>query len=161
MMLPFGPPAGPAREPHPLREPNVSDGQATVSPDGKWVAFASLETGAAEIYVQPFPGPGAKTRVSTASGRTPRWSRNGHELFYWTAAPGNAGLMSVTVQTTPTLSISAPKELFRYAPGTTWDVAPDGEHFLVEQASPTGTGAIFAVVTDWFDELRRRAPAKK
>jgi serine/threonine-protein kinase len=161
MMLPFGAAAGSAAEPRALREPNVSDGQATVSPDGKLVAFASLDTGTAEIYVQPFPGPGAKTRVSTASGRTPRWSHKGNELFYWTAAPGNAGLMSVTVQTSPTLSIGAPKELFRYAPGTTWDVAPDGERFLVEQASPTGTGAIFAVVTDWFDELRRRAPAKK
>jgi len=161
MLLPLGGPAGTSREPHPLREPNVSDGQATVSPDGRWVAFTSIDTGTAEVYVQPFPGPGAKVRVSTASGRYPRWTRNGHELVYWTAAPGNSGLMSVTVQATPTFTMSAPKELFRYTPGTTWDVAPDGEHFLVEQTAPTGMGAIFAVVTDWFDELRRRAPAKK
>jgi hypothetical protein len=161
MLLPLGEPTGAPREPHQLREPNVSDGQATVSPDGRWVAFTSIDTGTAEIYVQPFPGPGAKVRVSTASGRYPRWTRNGRELLYWTASPGNAGLMSVTVQTTPTFTMSAPKELFRYAPGTTWDVAPDGERFLVEQTGTAGMGAIFAVVTDWFEELRRRAPAKK
>ncbi len=161
MLMPFGGPAGSPRESRALRESNLSDGQATVSPDGKWVAFTSIESGTAEIYAQAFPGPGAKIQVSTSSGRYPRWNRNGRELLYWTAAPGNAGLMSVTVQATPTLTFGTPKELFRYTPGTTWDVAPDGEHFLVEQTSPTGTGAVFAVVTNWFDELRRRAPSKK
>jgi Tol biopolymer transport system component len=98
VLLPLGGPAGAPRERHQLREPNMSDGQATVSPDGRWVAFTSIDTGTAEVYVQPFPGPGAKVRVSTASGRYPRWTRNGRELLYWTASPGNAGLMSVTVK---------------------------------------------------------------
>ena len=159
MVLPLA--AGAAREARPLRESPSSDGQAQVSPDGKWVAFMSIETGTAEVYVQPFPGPGAKVRVSTQSGRDPRWTRNGRELLYWTASPGNAGLMSVAVETTPTFTPAAPRELFRYAPGTTWDVAPDGEHFLVEQTAAIGTGAVFAFVTNWFDELRRRAPVRK
>jgi serine/threonine protein kinase len=57
-----------------------SDGR--FSPDGKWIAFNSDETGRMEVYVQPFPGPGAKVQVSTAGGRAPRWPRGGRELFY-------------------------------------------------------------------------------
>jgi Tol biopolymer transport system component len=148
-----------AGDPKPLRESTVGERQAQISPDGKLVAFTSGESGTSELYVMPFPGPGPKVRVSTQTANAPRWNRNGRELLYWSAT-GNAGLMSAPVQTAPAVSAGVPTELFRMILGTTWDVAPDGQHFLVEITRNTG-GSTFATVTNWFDELRRRAPAKK
>jgi Tol biopolymer transport system component len=152
---------GAARQPHPLRETATSDREAELSPDGKWVAFASVETGTSEIYVMPFPGPGAKVRVSTASGATPRWTRGGRELLYWLGGAGNLSLMSVSVGSGPTFAPGPPQELFRLSLGTTWDPAPDGDRFLVEVLSTEQTGSVIATVTNWFDELRVRAPAKE
>jgi Tol biopolymer transport system component len=152
---------GAARPPHPLRETAASDREAELSPDGKWVAFTSVETGTSEIYVMPFPGPGAKVRVSTASGATPRWTRGGRELLYWLGGAGTLSLISVSVAAGPTFAPGPPQELFQLNLGTTWDPAPDGERFLVEVLSTEQTGSVIATVTNWFDELRVRAPAKK
>jgi Tol biopolymer transport system component len=152
---------GAARQPRPLRETSASDREAELSPDGKWVAFTSAETGTPEIYVMPFPGPGAKVRVSTDSGSTPRWTRGGRELLYWLAGAGTLSLMSVSVPAGSTFVPGHPQELFQLNLGTTWDPTPDGERFLVEVLSTAQTGSVFATVTDWFDELRLRAPAKK
>jgi Tol biopolymer transport system component len=156
------PPAAPgaAREPHPLRDTSGADSQAQLSPDGKWVTFVSTETGTAEVYVLPFPGPGPKVRVSAEGGGfQPRWSRGGRELFYW--APRPTRLNVAAIQPGAVLAAEAPKELFRVIPGTTWDVAPEGDRFLVEITPALDGGSVFATVTDWFEELRRRAPAKK
>ena len=121
----------------------------------------SNETGTREVYVMPFPGPGAKVRISTETGQWPRWSHRGVELFYWTATQGSATLLSVAMTTSPELVPSAPRELFRYPAGTTWDVTPSQDRFLVESIGASDSGSVFATVTDWFEELRRRAPAKK
>jgi hypothetical protein len=86
-----------------------------------------------------------------------RWAPNGRELLYWDAIGGNSALYSVAIQTSP-FSAGTPVKLFSMFSGTTWDVAPDGQHFLVESV---GEGATIATVTNWFDELKRRAPAKK
>lgn len=81
-------------------------------------------------------------------------------MFYWKGTTaGGTRLFSVAIQTAP-FSASAPHPLFSANAGTTWDPTPDGEHFLFENA-PSGFGAPFAIVTNWFDELRRKAPAKK
>jgi hypothetical protein len=82
-------------------------------------------------------------------------------LFYWTTTQGNAGLMSVAIKTSPDFAPSAPRELFRYSAGTTWDVTPNADRFLVEGIAGSDSGSVFATVTDWFEELRRRASAKK
>jgi len=119
-------------EPHPLRESTAGERLAQISPDGKWVAFLSSESGSFEIYLMPFPGPGAKVRVSTGTGNIPRWNRNGRELLYWTANAGTASLMSASIQTSSsTPSVAVPTELFKMIIGTTWDVTPDGERFLI------------------------------
>jgi serine/threonine-protein kinase len=149
-----------SRQPHPLHDASGGEGDAQVSPDGHWVAFASSETGSSEIYVLSIDGSGGKVRVSTQGGRNPRWARSGRELFYWSNSPGNAQLFAAAVQVSPSLQVGATQGLFQFAPGTTWDVAPDGTKFLVE-ATSLGGGSVFATVTNWFDELRRRAPAKK
>jgi serine/threonine-protein kinase len=129
------------------------------SPDGKWVAYQSRETGRLEIYVQAYPGPGGKTIISSDGGAQPRWSHNG-ELFY---KNGNK-LMAVEVQTSPKFSASKPKLLFEqpsYANG--YDVAPDGTRFLMIKSNdeqPVKADQLNFVL-NWFEELRRRLPAKE
>jgi hypothetical protein len=113
------------------------------------------------VYVLPFPGPGPKTQVSTEGGQRSRWARSGRELLYWTGTAANSGLMSVTTQLAPSFSAAPPVALFQTFSGTTWDVAPDAQHFLVEHVGTPDGGSVLATVTDWFDELRRRAPVKK
>ena len=119
------------------------------------------QSGGPSVYLMPFPGPGGVTRVSTDRGRMPRWSHDGRQLFFWDSSSRDA-LWSATISTTPGLSVGVPvKVLNTGGAGTTWEVAPDGR-FLVERppsaSQPTTT---FVTVTNWFDELRRRAPAKK
>jgi hypothetical protein len=108
-----------------------------------------------------FPIPGGKTRVSNAGGRDPRWSRNGRELFFWDNMAGAGGLFAAAVQGSPSLTVGVPSELLRMVNGTTWDPLPDGSRFLVESPRGSDRGTRLVTVTDWFEELRRRAPAKK
>jgi Tol biopolymer transport system component len=97
-----------------LRSP-FNEVTATISPDGRWLAYASDETGTAEIYVRSFPEPGEKHRVSTAGGIAAQWSQDGRELLIWTggyvtAAPGP--VLSVDVETTPSFKAGTPRVLF-------------------------------------------------
>jgi Tol biopolymer transport system component len=154
MVLPLDTPGA---APHPVRESSAADSEGEVSPDGHWVAFTSSESGRPEIYVVPFPGPGPKYQISADGGTRERWSAHGHELFFWDLIAGNATLLTSTIQLSPFAS-TPPQKLFTTFSGTTWGVAPDGQHFLVESVSSGGT---LVTVTNWFDELRRRAPAKK
>jgi Tol biopolymer transport system component len=156
MVLPLDA-SGAAAAPHPLRESTAPDVDAQVSPDGKWVALTSRESGRNEVYVLPFPGSGAKFQISADGGQRARWSGTGRELFFWNVAGGNAALMSSTIQTSP-FAATPPQQLFTVFAGTTFGVAPDGQHFLVESVQ---SGAVMVMVTNWFDELRRRAPAKR
>jgi serine/threonine-protein kinase len=137
---------------------SFSESNAQVSPDGRYLAYVSTESGAMEVYVQPFPGPGPKARISTQGGGAPRWAPSGRELFYWT--PGRTALLAVDIQTSPAFRAGLPVELFKMASGTTWDVAPDGKRFLVE-FFPSGSNLRLETVVNWFDELRRRVPAGK
>ena len=114
-----------------------------------------------EVYVQPFPGPGAKTRVSTNGGASSRWARSGREIFY-RGASGD-GLMAVDVQTAPALRLGLPRELTKTRFGTTWDPAPDGKRFLVEQNAFLAADAIgrrMIGVNEWFEELKGRVPVR-
>ena len=146
---------------HLLHDAPFSETAAQISPDGRWVAYVSSESGASDVYLQPFPGPGGKLRISTQGGHAPRWSHNGRELFYW-SGQGTADLMRVEIQTAPTFRAGLPETLFGLPIGTTWDVAPDGQHFLIEQIPGAEDGGRrLEAVVNWFDELRLRAPAKR
>jgi Tol biopolymer transport system component len=145
--------------PHPVVKTPAFEGGPQFSPDGRWIAYASDESGQMQVYLRPFPGPDRKWSVSTQGGTSPRWNRNGKEIFY---RNGNA-MMSVEVSASPELALSPPRLLFeqRYAYGNTvsmanYDVSPDGQRFLmVKDDSSSGR---LNIVLDWFDELKRLAP---
>jgi len=151
--------AGEPATPKPLHEAVAAENWAQVSPDGHWVAYVSAESGANEIYVLPFPGPGAKARVSLEGGSAPRWSKDGRELLFWASVP-TAKLMAVDVTLGTAFKAGQPHEVYRQLSTTTWDVTPDRNKFLVELSSREG-GSTLAIVTNWFEELRRRVPPKK
>ena len=140
----------------------------SVSPDGRWAAYVSNESGRDEVYVRPHPGPGGKFPVSTSGGIQPAWGRNG-ELFY----RNGDRMMAVPVSTMPTLKIGQPKVLFEgdyeLGPGgprtnSNYDVTPDGQRFLMvapESTADTGQPAFrpnINIVLNWFEELKRRVP---
>jgi hypothetical protein len=129
------------------------------SPDGLFIAYTSDASGRDEVYVQPFPGPGPRTVVSTDGGREPVWSRRGDELFY----RNSDRMMVVKVETEPRFRVSIPETLFEgkfanepvLASGSqTYDVSPDGQRFLmVEQGDQHFE---LRVVLNWLDELEAR-----
>jgi len=156
--------AGPAAgaEPRPFLATAFNETDAQFSPDGRFVAYTSDESGASEVYVVPFPGPGRKSPVSRGGGAWPRWNPNGRELFYVAAGK----LMAVDVETSPEFRAQTPHALLDVPPlvsgrGFPYDVSPDGQRFLMLRAG-TGQGAQPAelrVVVNWIDELERGAPS--
>jgi Tol biopolymer transport system component len=134
--------------------------EAVFSPDGRFVAYQSDESGRWEVYVQPYPGPGAKEQVSTEGGLAPAWNPKGGELFYQTAT----SLMAVRMENGK--SAGAPARLFAW-PRTRdyrreYDVSPDGQHFLMlESADPGQAASQINVVLNWFEELKRLVPIGK
>jgi Tol biopolymer transport system component len=141
---------------------------ATFSPDGRWVAYATMEQGkpGTTIYVQPFPATGAKYElfVKASNSNTPhkpRWSPDGKELFY---VPRLGGFEAVTVTTTPTFAfgnaVTVPRPFQPGAPNsrTLYDIMPDGRFVglvTVGQTDPTYTAPHIQVVLNWFEELKR------
>ena len=132
------------------------------SPDGNWLAYSSDESGRFEVYVQPYPGPGAKYQISSEGGSEPTWNPNGKELFY---RSGNK-MMTVQVATRPGFSTGQARMLFegQYVTGGAPDagsaaycVSPDGQRFLMSKQS--GVAAQINVVLNWFEELNRLAPS--
>ena len=129
------------------------------SADGRWVAYASVESGLPQVYVVPFEGAGGKWQISTDGGTEPRWSGTGHELFY---ANGNS-LISVPYSVEKnSFQAGKPQTVFAHrlemrAPFASYDVAPDGQHFVIFEL-PGGTVAATSeptVVLNWLDQARQ------
>jgi Tol biopolymer transport system component len=127
------------RTPFPVAQTAADERTARFSPDGRWIAFESNESGQFDIYLRPFPGPGINIRVSTAGGVQPRWRSNGSELFY--VAP-DSKLMMVPVRLPSKgadVKLGSPTALFSVRITSTvqggvtheYDVTPDGQKFLV------------------------------
>jgi serine/threonine-protein kinase len=139
-----------------LATPALED-EARLSPDGRWMAYRSNESGRFEIYVAPYPGPGGRAQVSTNGGSNPVWAPDGRELFF---RSGNK-LMAAAIETTPELRAGVPKALFE-GRFEGFDIAPDGQRFvLVRPAYPDLPPKPLVVVLGWLDDLSRRVPAKK
>jgi Tol biopolymer transport system component len=116
-------------EPFPFAATEFNELHAVFSPDGKWLAYVSTESGRAEVYVAPFPGPGRKWQISTSGGFWPQWRGDGRELFYQTQ---NNRIMSVDIDyTRGSIAIGQEREIFTHASGTDFDVSADGQRFLV------------------------------
>ncbi len=126
------------------------------SRDGKWIAYVSDESGPYEIYVRPYPGPGAKRQISNGGGEEVLWSHDGRTLYYRDVLKW----ISVVVETQPDFSAGAPKVMFEgpylNVPGVSYDVAPDGKHFiLIEESQKQTPTTQLNVVLNWFGELKR------
>jgi Tol biopolymer transport system component len=145
----------------PLVTGPATEADAAVSPDGRWLAYASEESGSSEVYVRPFPdAESARWQVSAAGGADPVWSRNGRELFFLSA---QGEMMSVEVAPGAAFTISPPKRLFPTGPYTvmpgvpSFDVSPDGKQFLMlRETTPTDRNELI-VVQNWVEEMKARA----
>jgi serine/threonine-protein kinase len=131
---------------------------AKFSPDGRWLAYVSNQSGRDEIYVRAYPGPGPVATVSTAGGTEAVWSPDGSELFYRTADE----LMVVAVDRTDGFRAGRPRVLFSDSylrgPQTFYDIAPDGERFVMVSRSGSGAQGTFVLVQGFSEELKRLAP---
>ena len=150
-----------------VQSPSV-ERNGVVSPDGRWLAYEANDSSRLEIYVRPFPDVNrGHWLVSTTGGTRPLWAPSGKELFY--VAPTGA-LMRVGVQRGPSWSATTPTLLLKEGyftspgnPGRTYDIAPDGQRFLMIKeggADRTATPASLIVVQHWVEELKRLVPTK-
>jgi hypothetical protein len=157
--------SGQVRKAQPFLRTPFNEAAPRFSPDGRWLVYASDESGRFEIYVQPYPGPGGKWQISTEGGTEPVWNRNGRELFY---RSGNK-MMAVDIATQPGFAAGKPRMLLEgpYLPTPAtfpnYDVSPDGQRFLMlkptEQAQAAQTQ--INVVLNWFEELKQKVPVGK
>jgi serine/threonine-protein kinase len=157
----------------PLIRTPYSELNAEISPDGRWLAYESNESGEREIYVRPFPNvDGGRWQVSTAGGTRPLWARSGRELFYLAISGTDATVMSVPVERSAGWSAGTPAKLFsgRFyftsqgpGEGRTYDVSPDGQRFLMiqdRQPDPVEAAQNFTFVEHFDEELKRLVPVK-
>jgi serine/threonine protein kinase len=148
-------------KPQPFLVTDYTETDAAFSPDGRLVAYVSDESGKFELYVRSFPATeGGKWTVSSAGGYQPRWRHDGRELFYF---EGDGRLMSVDVTPGATFKSGTPKFLFQvpiFGGGATtgnhyWDVAPDGQRFLINTVDSETTSTVINVVLNWQAELKK------
>jgi serine/threonine-protein kinase len=155
----------------PLIQSPFNKGSAAISPDGRWLAYNSDESGQRQVYVRPFPNVNeGQWPVSAAGGSKPVWAPSGKELFYLVGNQTRNTLMVVPVQTTPTFRPGNATKLFEgpytsLLSGHSYDVSRDGQKFLMIKESPAAVGsaaspAKIMVVLNWIEELKARMPTK-
>ena len=152
-------------EPQALLSTGYDEHQATFSPNGRWVAFASDESGGGQIYVAPFPGPGRQIQISNDGGGGPVWARDGSAIYY-TFAPG--ALMEAAVVPGSDLEFESPSQVLprgfsRPRFGASFDSTPDRGFLLSDVnigASASFDRSALVVVFNWFDVLEQRAPSR-
>jgi Tol biopolymer transport system component len=142
----------------PLVRSQWNDGSGQFSPDGRWVAYVSLESGRGEVYVTPFPAGGARWQVSTSGGNLPRWRGDGRELYF--LSPDDEIMAAAVSESRDRFEVNSVTPLFRVSlsvsPRTdqySYDVAADGQRFLVT-ASGEAEPPRVALVTNWTARLK-------
>jgi hypothetical protein len=147
----------------PLLATPANEMQARISPDGRWVAYASDESGALEVYVQRYPELGDKRRVSIGGGGQPQWRVDQRELFYLSA---DRAITAVAVDTSADIAFGAPRALFRASmagnPGDARDLyaaAADGSKFLLDGPVEPATDRSITVIVDWAAGMAAAEPA--
>lgn len=146
------------RRPTPYLRTPFDERGATVSPDGRWLAYTSDESGRDEVYIRAFPAAGPAVGVSEGGGREPRWAPSGRELFY----RGDKGMVAVALGSASAITVGRPEVLFDDRPfvaisgGAAYDVHPDGRRFVMIRRGAESHEVV--VVLNWFDQLRARRP---
>jgi Tol biopolymer transport system component len=150
----------PERVAKPLLQAKWTVRNAQFSPDGRWMAYASNETGSMEIYVSPFPSGTGKWQVSSAGGQEPKWRQDGKELFY--VSP-EGKMMAATVKTGASFEAGSPVALFqthrRQAISAqdffSYDVSGDGPRFLILTKVDEANAAPLSVLLNWASEMEK------
>jgi Tol biopolymer transport system component len=164
----FLPLEGP-RTARPLLGSNFATPGVDVSPDGRWLAYASTESDRPEVFVRPYDRPSPRRKVSIDGGMTPVWRRDGRELFFMVPPDrnGRIRMMATPVTADAELSIGTPRPLFEdnylaVFPGRSFDVTADGQRFLMIHQNEVPPVRIMqiVVVQNWFEELKRLVPIK-
>jgi Tol biopolymer transport system component len=145
------------KKPFPFLQTQFSEGGARFSPDGRRVAYISDESGADEVYVRPFPGPGDRIQVSSGGSASedeysPKWRRDGKELFYLSA---DHKVMAVPLTTGPHFQAGVAHPLFSLEKDSTFEVSPDGQRFLLNIPLET-QGRPVEVLTNWNSAIPRQ-----
>ena len=149
------------RKAKPFLQSEFDESQGQFSPDGRWVAYASNESGRPEVYVQPFPGPGPKIQISTAGGVQPKWRRDGRELFY--RVDGTGKLMAVEIKADGQFQAGVPRLLsvettvatHGMQSGDHYAVSADGKRVFSIKASQESAAAPITVVLNWTAGLKK------
>ena len=144
----------------PFTNTPYNEGSAEFSPDGRWIAYNSNESGQWEVYVRPYPSGTGRWLISVGGGQEPLWAPDGKEIFYrW-----DDKVMVVPVRLAPEFRAERPRVLFedRFEDGLpghvrNYDISADGERFLMLQGEQTGPNEV-VVVFNWFEELKRLVP---
>ena len=152
----------------PVLDVAATEGVPEISPDGRWMAYRSAESGRMEVYVRPFPDvQSSKWQVSTNGGTYPAWSPDGQELFYRTL--DGSSLMGVMVEAEPSFNVGVPEVrvtgayVYAAGQGRNWDMSPDGTRFLVlksvgHRSTEDSASLQITVVLNWTQELLERVP---
>jgi serine/threonine-protein kinase len=137
----------------------------SLSPDGRWIAYAANPTGQSEIWVRPYPGPGAPVRVSPNGGAEPVWARNGRELFYLDALKQQ--IVAVPIHAAAEVRFGAPVALFStgefvFLPQPpSYDVAADGRFLMIKSMGRVRPGTRpLRVVLNWAEEVKRETAGR-
>jgi Tol biopolymer transport system component len=153
----------------PLVRSDADEINGAFSPDGRWFAYTSDETGRYEVFIQSYPTRGPRLLASTSGGSNPVWNPNGRELFF-VGEPDREGrrwLMSASFVARPKPDVGSPRPLFEvtFAPGragAAYDVFPDGNRFLLLRPLPSPPAPSVTeinLVANWFEELKAKVPA--
>jgi Tol biopolymer transport system component len=140
------------RKPIPFAQTPFNEFEARLSPDGKWLAYVSDESGRREVYVDRFPGGGQRSLISNAGGRAPRWHPNGREFFFVSA---QQKLMALEVKSGDKFGVGTERALFQLqSRDNQFEVSRDGQRFLVNTVAGVQAQPL-TVSTGWVTNLKR------
>jgi eukaryotic-like serine/threonine-protein kinase len=155
--LPMFPDKSGEQKPFPVVATNFVEITPSFSPDGKWLAYANNETGRYEVYIQPFPSGAGRWQVSTAGGATPKWRKDGKELFFFST---DGQIMAVDVgQNSASLQLGTPHVLFKATtvsgPSGPYTVSADGKKFVMNTVLPQTLTEPLTLITNWPADLKQ------
>jgi Tol biopolymer transport system component/predicted Ser/Thr protein kinase len=150
-------------KPAPLVRSRFREAQGTVSPNGRWITYASNESGRFEVYIQPFSSSGSageKRRISSQGGLTPKWRGDGKEIFYLDLSDAPA-LMAAALDPLSGKAAGPTRTLFQLRTQVqAYDVTDDGERFLINHSTSAGETPAMNIVVNWPEEVRKAQAAQ-